>query len=250
VHSHVAVVMPAFNEAEGIGGFLAEIVDALSPHTHRLSVRVLDDRSTDGTADAVRVVAETSSADIQVTTAEANRGHGPSALAAYREGLALGPDVVLHVDGDGQFLGPDIAAVLVALDGVDVVHGDRRGRDDPWFRKVLTALVGSAVSLLARHRIADANTPLRVYRPAALELLLESVPADALVPHVHFSIAERRARLTVAEVPVRSIPRRGSVATGTMWGTTRRSPVLPSRRLLSFARRAAAEFVRIEVRRP
>jgi dolichol-phosphate mannosyltransferase len=245
MHGHVVVVMPAFNEAEGIGGFLEEIVASLTPLTRKLSLRIVDDRSTDATADAVRAVA--SAADIRVVTADVNRGHGPTALAAYREGLALTPDVVLHVDGDGQFVGADLAAVLAAIDDADVVHGDRRGRDDPWFRKVLTALVGAAVSGLARHRVGDANTPLRAYRPEPLARLVDSVPADALVPHVHFSIAERRWGLAVAEVPVRSIPRRGSVATGTMWGPAVR-PALPSRRLLSFARRAAGELWRIDVR--
>lgn len=245
---HIVVVLPAYNEAEGIGGFLQEITEALSPRA-TLSIRVIDDRSTDGTAEAVRTVAESSSAEIRVVTTEANKGHGPTALAAYREGLALSPDVLVHVDGDGQFVGKDLLAVVDALNGADVAHGVRRGRTDPWFRRALTAALGVIVSRLAGHPVTDANTPLRAYRPEVLAELLGGVPTDALVPHVHFSIAERRQRLAVAEIPVRSIPRRGSVTTGTMWGPTGRSPLLPPRRLVSFAWRAIAEVWTVDVRR-
>ena len=44
---HVAVVMPAYNEAEGISGFIQEILGALEPLADELSVHVADDRSTE-----------------------------------------------------------------------------------------------------------------------------------------------------------------------------------------------------------
>lgn len=244
----LAVVMPAYNEAEGLPGFLDELHRNLAPLARRLDLVVVDDRSTDATLEVMRDLA-TRLPGLTVIEAEANRGHGPTALAAYRAGLALEPDLVVHVDGDGQFHGIDLArAVRAAVStGADVVHGVRRGRDDPWFRRVLTAMVGVAVTFAAGRHVPDVNTPLRVYRPDRLADLLELVPADALIPHVHFSIAEVRRGLDVRYVEVASLPRRGANQSGTMWGVERR-PKLPPKRLRRFARSAAVELWRVSLR--
>lgn len=239
---HVAVVIPAFNEAEALPSFLAEIHASFESLGVSVSVIMVDDASTDDTSGAAAPFAE-------VIRSPRNQGHGPTALAAYEAGLRSGASTIVHVDGDGQFYGDDIARVASALDHAhaDVVHGVRRGRTDPWFRRTLSALVRFAVLLLCGRSVPDVNTPLRAYGPAALRSLVDGVPADALVPHVHFSIAEARERLRVRYVSVASIPRRGAVIQGTMWGGGRSRAVLPPRRLVRFAARALAELWRIDI---
>lgn len=224
--AHLAIVMPAYNEAEGIRGFIDEIRENVAPLADRLTFVVADDRSTDATVTALAGID-----DVQVEPQPQNRGHGPSALAAYRAGLALNPDLLVHVDGDGQFLGPDFARVVNALESTraDVVHGVRRSRTDPWYRRALTGAVGLLIAAVARHRVPDVNTPMRAYRPEALRMLVDAVPADSLVPHVHFSLAEARGGFTVRYVAVRSIPRRGASTQGTMWGGGVKALVPPPR---------------------
>jgi Glycosyltransferases involved in cell wall biogenesis len=246
----LAVVMPAYNEAEGLPSFLREVLDAVRPLASTVQLVVVNDRSTDETS-VVLGALRSDLPELTVIDSPVNRGHGPTALAAYRAGLESNPDAVLHVDGDGQFLGEDLPRVIRALDDADVVHGVRGGRTDPWFRRTLTACVGGAVALVVRERIPDVNTPLRAYRADTLRRLLDAVPPDALVPHVQFSIAEARLGIRRKYVRVRSIPRRGSTETGTMWGATERTPKLPPKRLLVFSARAAREVWTYSVlRRP
>lgn len=246
---HLAVVMPAYNEAEGLPGFLDEILHQVTPLAERVSLLVVNDRSTDQTASVLRSL-EKELPQLVVITAEANRGHGPTALAAYRAGLELAPDAIVHVDGDGQFLGTDFPRLIRALQlpGVDVVHGVRQHRTDPWYRTALTGFVGALAAIAVGSRIPDVNTPLRAYRPSAIAQLLAAVPEDALVPHVHFSLAEQRLGFTVRYVRVRSIPRRGPTAAGTMWGETPTPPRLPPRRLREFSLRAIAEVWRVSLK--
>jgi dolichol-phosphate mannosyltransferase len=245
---HLAVVMPAYNEAEGLPGFLDEILEHVTPLAERVSLVVVNDRSTDQTASVLQTL-EKELPQLVVLNAEKNRGHGPTALAAYRAGLDLGPDAVLHVDGDGQFLGADFPRILRALQlpGVDVIHGVRQKRTDPWYRTALTGCVGALAAFAVGYRIPDVNTPLRAYRPAAIAQLLDAVPENSLVPHVHFSLAERRLGFTVRYVRVESIPRRGSTAAGTMWGEARATPWLPPKRLRDFSVRAIAEVWRVSL---
>ncbi|MFF2274755.1 glycosyltransferase family 2 protein [Agromyces sp. NPDC058126] len=244
--------MPAYNEAEGIVGFLQELEANLSPLAAELEFIVVDDRSTDDTGSVLAALAR-DLPRLQVITAEANRGHGPTALAAYRAGLAAESELVVHVDGDGQFAGADVAKLVRASMGTDadVVHGVRTGRSDPWFRRGLTAMVGVVVTIVAGRRIPDVNTPLRAYRPAPLAALVSTVPQNALVPHVHFSIAEVRNSFRVRYVRVASLPRRGADAQGTMWsdaGRRSRLPQVPPPRLRRFARQAAVELWQVSLR--
>lgn len=69
----VSVVMPAWNEAEGIGVFIRELNKSLLPWSP--SFVVVDDCSTDGTAQVVRELA-TRGIDISVISNAENRGHG------------------------------------------------------------------------------------------------------------------------------------------------------------------------------
>lgn len=242
--SHLAIVMPAFNEDEGIRGFIDEIRESVSSLADRVTFHVADDRSTDATAKVFDDVA-----DVTVEVQPVNRGHGPTALAAYRAGLATDPSLIVHVDGDGQFLGRDFPRLIAALvdADADVVHGVRDGRTDPWYRQALTAAVGLLIALAAGRRIPDVNTPLRAYRPEALRILVDAVPVDATVPHVHFSLAEARGGFTVRYLRVASIPRRGESSTGTMWGRGR-GVSLPPKRLQAFVRGALAEAWALSLR--
>jgi hypothetical protein len=88
---------------------------------------------------------------------------------------------------------------------------------------------------------------LRAYRPAALRVLVDAVPADALVPHVHFSLAEARGGFVVRYVAVRSIPRRGSSTSGTMWGGGVKA-LVPPPRLRRFVVDALREAWRLSLR--
>ncbi|BDZ39238.1 glycosyltransferase family 2 protein [Microbacterium suwonense] len=241
---HLAIVMPAYNEAEGIRGFIEEIREHVAPLAGRVTFVVADDRSTDAT-----VAALTGIDDVQVQPQPANRGHGPTALAAYRAGLALQPDLLVHVDGDGQFVGPDFVRLILGIEstGADVVHGVRHSRTDPWYRRALTGAVGLLVAATAGRRVPDVNTPMRAYRPDALRVLAEAVPADALVPHVHFSLAEARGGFAVRYVAVRSIPRRGASTSGTMWGGGVKA-LVPPPRLRRFAADALREVWRLSLR--
>jgi glycosyltransferase involved in cell wall biosynthesis len=224
----VAVAIPAYNEAEGIGGFLVEIDEALRAHDD-VSYVVVDDRSTDSTLEVLEQVRDKLRGSLVVVASEQNRGHGPTLLEAYRRALDTGAEHVVAVDGDGQFLGSDVRRVLVLLeDGGDGVCGVRRFRYDPWFRMLMTRVLRSYVLHYYGVPTRDANCPLRGYRAGLLDELLRGLPAGASVPNLHLTILAARRGATLVEVDVNHRVRRGVASTGTMfssgssWGTIRR----------------------------
>jgi dolichol-phosphate mannosyltransferase len=222
----VAVAIPAYNEADGIAGFIAEIDAALAPCVSSLKLVVVDDASSDGTRAVLRDLEPTLTGDLEILVNDANRGHGPSVMAAYRRALELQPDFVLQVDGDGQFLGSDLRRVLVLLtDDAHAVSGVRRFRQDPWFRMVMTRLVRSYVNASFGAFARDPNCPLRGYDAAVLEDLLPRVPSGSLVPNLYLTILASRSGLPLLEFDVAHRVRRGRSAQGTTWGGRTRSPI-------------------------
>jgi undecaprenyl-phosphate 4-deoxy-4-formamido-L-arabinose transferase len=238
---HLAVVLPAFNE-EGLPEFLLELETHLRPVVSHLAFVVVDDLSTTPVAEVLRSRVTVLRSRVTVLRNEENLGHGPSALRAYDGGLATSADLVLHVDGDGQFLGEDVARLVGELGDADAVVGVRQSRTDPWYRTILTRCARLLVTM-ASGGVGDANTPLRLYRREALVALRSRVESSASVPHLQFSMIEGRAGLAVREVPVTHRLRRGTSAVGTMWRQGRVRLPLPSRRLIGFSVRAALEVV-------
>jgi glycosyltransferase involved in cell wall biosynthesis len=215
----VAVAIPAFNEADGIGGFLIEIDRALAPHVGELRLIIVDDASTDGTEDAVLAAAPQLGCSVETIVNPRNEGHGPSLLTAYRRALQTNPDYVLQVDGDGQFHGSDLRRVLVLLlDEAHAVCGVRRFRQDPWFRMRMTAILRGYVSTAFGVRARDANCPLRGYEAALLERLLSWVPDGCPIPNLHLTILAARGGVPLLEVDVSHRVRRGASAVGSTWG--------------------------------
>ena len=237
----IHVVMPAFNEAEGIGDFLQELNTELAPWSP--SFTVVDDCSLDNTSEVVSALA---SAGVAVTVSRnpINSGHGPSTIRALTAGLASGAPFIVAMDGDGQFSASDVRRVLQTLaddDEIDIVEGVRSHREDPWFRKSVSFGTQVLVWSRCRQLPADANTPLRAYRRATLEHLLSEIPGNAMTPNLLISVMSRRGPFAVTQVPVVSLPRRGASEVGTTWG--RGSRLLPSSRFVKFCWKAGKQWV-------
>jgi len=122
-----------------------------------------------------------------------------------------------------------------------VVEGVRTGRQESWYRVVVSAGTRALVWARSRRLPRDANTPLRAYRSEFLKDALQRIPADALTPNLLISALSRRGFVVLCEVSVNSIPRRGSEIQGSTWGPKR--SVFPNRRFVTFCTKAAREWL-------
>lgn len=235
----VCVVMPAYNEESGIAEFVGELSASLSAWETQFVV--VNDCSNDSTA-AVASSLSSVGIKIKVVTNEVNSGHGPSTVRALNLGLESGADLIVAIDGDGQFLGSDVAKLIGHLEGpdCDIVEGVRTQRGDPAYRRLVSLSTRLLVALKARRVPSDANTPLRVYRRASLERILGNLRPDITIPNLVISTNTRRLGFCFEEITVRSIPRRGGDPSSISWGKSRRQ--VPTRRFLRFCSRAVKDF--------
>lgn len=227
----LAVVMPAWNEAEGIEAFLTELHEAL--RSFDPAFFVVDDCSSDATSSAA-LAARQAGITVTVVRNDENRGHGPSTVRALHLGCDSGAEYVIAVDGDGQFSGADMAGLVTLLQQTeaDMAEGLRQERGNPLYRRVASLGTRALVASKAHAWPTDANTPLRAYRRAALVDMLLAVPDDTMTPNLVISAIARRWRLRIAEMPVVVRDRLGESAVGTTWG--KRAATLPTKRFVAF----------------
>ncbi|MBK7642262.1 MAG: glycosyltransferase family 2 protein [Planctomycetes bacterium] len=199
----VTIVVPAFNEEDGIEGVVSRL-DALALEVP-LEILVVDDGSTDGTA-AVLERLKSRFPKLRVEKHLANRGYG----AALKTGFARAShDVVVITDGDGTYPEDMIGKLLARIDdGADMAVGSRTGAEVniPLVRRPAKAFLRRLASFLAGTPIPDLNSGLRAirrelvlaYRPIlpsgfsfTTTITLASLTNDHRVDYVPINYAKR-----------------------------------------------------------
>lgn len=240
--SSIAVVMPAFNESEGISGFLEELASELPRDS--VNFFVVDDCSTDSTLEVLHKTKEQSRLSINVLVNNRNLGHGPSTVRALAAGLNSGAQVIAACDGDGQVSGADMRRIIDRLELGDVVYveGVRVSRGDAFYRRAVSQAIRFLVLLRCRKLPRDANTPFRAYRRESLAAILGSGRVGDVIPNLDIATYVRISDMKLAELPVQARPRRGSDVTGSTWG--RGMSILPNRNFIRFCIRAVIDWKR------
>jgi dolichol-phosphate mannosyltransferase len=235
----VSIVMPAFNESSGIEGFIDELL--LCCEAFDIRLYVVDDESTDGMNRVLNSLSEKNK-KIHVVRNTKNLGHGPSTVKALLLGLESGSEVIVALDGDGQFLGSDVAEALRLIESkqYDVIEGVRKFRKDPLYRRFVSWVTRLFVFFRSGKIPKDANTPLRVYQRSALDFLLRELDPDVPIPNLLISYRTRRSSLQLFELPVTSISRRGEDANSVTWNSS--DSFLPSSKFVKFIASATKEF--------
>lgn len=194
----VIVQIPCFNEESTLPQTLADIPRQIDG-VDRVEVLVIDDGSTDGTAE----VARRHGADHVVRHAR-NQGLGRAFRTGLDESLRLGADIVVNTDADNQYAGSAIPALIrPILEGrAEIVVGDRRTDEVAHFsagKKRLQKLGSRVVRGLSGTSVPDAVSGFRALsRSAALRLNIVS----SFSYTIEMLIQAGKERMAVVSVPV------------------------------------------------
>lgn len=200
--SWLTLIIPAYNEAEGLGPVLDGVL-AL-PCANEFSVVVVDDGSTDATPAVLAKYA----GRIQVIRHPSSRGYGASLKTGI---LSTRAENVMFMDADGQHLAEDIPALLAKLhDGVECVFTVRpKNAGIPFIRRPGKWLLGRLCNFLANRRIPDINCGFRAGRRAIYMQMLELLP-DGFSFSTTSLMYVMRSRYTFTFVPIQCKARTGT----------------------------------------
>lgn len=238
----ITLCMPVYNEADGICDFLKEIEEVL--HNVIDKVVIVNDASTDDTSSVIQNFKSSSKTmlNIELFENETNLGHGRTTLAALNRAVATNAEVVVAVDGDGQFRSDDIKRAIECFnhETPDILEGQRILRSEPFFRRVTTFVVRVIVTGISKTFTVDGNTPFRVYETNVLKQILKSTPPSSLIPNIYISIISRKQKMRIRIYSMESIQRRGNKSTGSTWQP--KKEWLPTKRFILFCLSATKEM--------
>jgi glycosyltransferase involved in cell wall biosynthesis len=164
----LSVIIPAFNEEEGIGATLETLQATLRSAAIVAEIIVVDDGSTDRTAD---VAAERGAT---VISHPANVGYGRS----LKDGILRAKyDLIAITDADGTYPVAELPRLLKGGEGFDMVVGARTGPEyrGSFFKAPARKLLQWLVEFSVGRHIPDVNSGMRIIRKSVILKFLDTL---------------------------------------------------------------------------
>jgi glycosyltransferase involved in cell wall biosynthesis len=193
----VLVIVPAHNEEKSLG----MVLDELRKKAPFADIVVVDDGSTDGTAEVAR------EHDVKVLSLPINLGIGGAVQTGFKYAAIKGYDIAVQIDADAQH-DPSYLSSLLALlieEKADIVIGSRYLNDDrvemPLIRNIGIKYFSWLTSKIIGYKITDCSSGYRALNSKAIKLFSENYPID--FPDAEALIVAHKAGLKIAELPVK-----------------------------------------------
>ena len=195
----VVAVIPAYNDEESI----AEVI--LEAQKYVDMVIVCDDSSRDKTTEMAERMG------VKVLRHKRNKGYGAALRSLFKMAVDSGAEVIITLDGDGQYDPNDIPKLIQPIFSgqVDVVIGSRtleKNQSIPLIKRLGNKAFSKLVSIVTRNKLTDVQCGFRALSRRALENL--EIREKAADVNTEFLLKALQTGLTVAEVPVEYKPSR------------------------------------------
>ena len=193
----VSIVIPAKNESAS----LAAVLQDIESHVHPFEVIVVNDGSTDATADIAR------GCGARVVSHPYSMGNG----AAIKSGIrAARGDVVVFMDADGQHRPEDIPVLLAKLEsGYDMVVGSRNSKGQASVgRLAANTLYNRLASWMTGQTVEDLTSGFRAVKCELLGEFIHLLPNGFSYPTT-LTMAFFRAGYAVSYEPITVVQRIG-----------------------------------------
>jgi len=165
--SEITIIIPAYNESEGIRNTLDELIPFAKKNNWKIIV--INDGSSDNSQQILKQVEY-----ITVISHPYNKGYG----AALKTGIINSDtEYIAMFDADGQHNPKDLEKLSKSIQNFDMVVGSR-GKDsyqDIW-RKPGKKVLSIVANFLAERKIPDINSGLRIVRRNVIIKLLHLFP--------------------------------------------------------------------------
>jgi glycosyltransferase involved in cell wall biosynthesis len=227
--SSVSVFFPCYNDANTIGALVDKAEAALRQITDDFEVIVVNDASTDNSAE-VLIELQKTRPYLRVVEHATNRGYGGALGSGFRNAIK---DYVFYTDGDAQYDPSELVTLAQSMrPGVDVVNGYKRSRQDPWYRQMVGSVYQHVTRAMFDFPIRDVDCDFRLLRRSVFDQITLESSDGAICIELVRKLRDNGSRMV--EVPVNHYAR--------MYGT---SQFFKPRRIIRALRGVATWYVRL-----
>ena len=193
-----SIVLPVFNEADSLPVLWAELAPVLAKLPGTTEVVIVDDGSTDGSADVARALARTDRR-VRLVRLKVNSGLTAALLAGF---AAVRGEQIVTMDTDLQYDPADIPGLLALLDRYDAALGWRRQRHDTLMKRLSSRIANRVRTAVLGDAVRDSACTLRAMRRPCLSAIAPYHGMHRFVPTLL-----GYAGFRIVEVEVRHRPR-------------------------------------------
>lgn len=202
---YLSVVIPAFREERRIGNVLTAAIDFFRKRQIAHEIIVVDDGSTDATADVARTFQERDPS-VRIIRFDVNRGKG----AAVRAGMeAAKGTYALFADADNSTPFAELTKLLPRAEaGDDIVMGSRYlpesnvVKRQPWTRRAMSRIGNALFRTFLRLPFHDTRCGFKLFNRRARALVFSKQTLERFGFDTEILVIAGLHGLTVREVPV------------------------------------------------
>ena len=200
------VLIPTYNEAANI----LIVLESVLALPERIDIIVIDDNSSDGTAELVRGLMEVHPERITLIERAGKLGLGTAYLTGFRKALDEGFDHICEMDADLSHNPNDLPLLIAPVknDEADLAVGSRyingvRVMNWPLSRLILSYGAGIYTRAITRLPVHDVTAGFKCYHRRVLEALdLSRVKSNGYSFQVEMKYKAWRKGFRLTEIPI------------------------------------------------
>jgi undecaprenyl-phosphate 4-deoxy-4-formamido-L-arabinose transferase len=192
----LSVVIPVYNEEEGLPGLFARLYPALDALGLAYEVIFVNDGSRDRSAAVLREQFQRRPEVTRVVLLNGNFGQHMAILAGFERTRG---ERVVTLDADLQNPPEEIARLLAKMDeGYDYVGGVRSERHDNAFRRVGSRAMNAIRARITRIHMTDQGCMLRAYSRGIIDAINACREVSTFIPALAYTFAHNPTEVEVA----------------------------------------------------
>jgi undecaprenyl-phosphate 4-deoxy-4-formamido-L-arabinose transferase len=191
----VSVVVPVYNEEDGLQALFDRLYPALDALNTPYEILFINDGSRDRSAGLLSAQYEKRPDVTRVILFNGNFGQHRAILAGFEHSKG---SRIVTLDADLQNPPEDIGTLLVEMDkGHDYVGSIRRQRNDSWWRHVASRSMNNLREKLTKIKMTDQGCMLRAYSRRIIDTINQCQEMHTFIPALAYSFSQNPTEVVV-----------------------------------------------------
>jgi undecaprenyl-phosphate 4-deoxy-4-formamido-L-arabinose transferase len=192
----LSVVIPVYNEEEGLAALFARLYPALDALAEPYEIIFVNDGSRDRSAALLREQFTARPDVTRVVLFNGNFGQHMAIMAGFEQTRG---EIIVTLDADLQNPPEEIGKLVAKMrEGFDYVGTIRRQRRDSWFRRTASRAMNGLREKITRIKMTDQGCMLRAYSRGIVDAINSCNEINTFIPALAYTFSQRPVEIEVA----------------------------------------------------